>query len=224
MDISEHNRRVALNRWENERARERAHFATGSHVLVLKAALCGFLAGDGCVKKYLNGQRLPSFCIKLFPDDEEMLRAYCVLLEVLYNKTPSVRQQKGYYDVCLFSRSVYEDIVSYATFGVHGWSVPRLNAVEERIAWLRAFFSAEGYVGAKSIRVQTTHEVGMNVVSDLLTTLEIDHRRYVYRPRNPCHSTVHIITILKKSARLRYESLIGFWHVKKTEKLRNQQI
>lgn len=216
--ISEHNTKVAINRWARVRTKERRAFATDSEAAVMRAALCGFLAGDGSVKKRVTSRHV-RYDIRFFPDDQLMLETYLHFFERVYRKKPAVTPMKGYYNVQLSSRTIGEDFFAMATFGLYTWRPPLLENNEQKIAWLRAFFSAEGYVGIKAVRVQTVNANGMEFVSELLAGFNIHHRCYVYVPKNNNHSSVHIVTILRKNDRLLFADLIGFWHARKTNVL-----
>jgi hypothetical protein len=212
------NKLVAVNRWKNVREKECAAFAPAEIVRVEKAALCGFLAGDGSVKIREVGANL-RYDINFFPDDDVMLHSYLSFFEKVYGKIPVVRLRKNFYHVEISSVSVGKGITSMAFFGLYTWRLPLMRTKAEKAAWLRAFFSAEGYVGKKSVRVQTVNENGMLAVSKMLDEFDIAHGFYAFRPKNPCHSKVYIVTITRENERAKYAKEIGFWHARKTAKL-----
>jgi hypothetical protein len=82
--------------------------------------------------------------------------------------------------------------------------------------WLKAFFSAEAYVGKKAIKVQTINQKSMKKVSNLLKGLGIENNYYEYNSKKVSDSPVGIIMITRISSRLKYHDSIGFWHSKKT--------
>ena len=120
----------------------------------------------------------------------------------------------------LTSKIVVLDLLNYASFGLKEWSIPLLSSNKERINWLKGFFSAEAYVGKDCIKIQTVNKKGMKQVSNLLNKLDIEHKEYFYSPLKKNYSKVYIISILKKSSRMRYLNKIGFFHEKKRDKLR----
>ena len=189
--------------------------------MMLRSALCGFLAGDGIVqvrkvKTYYVHQ------IDFFPDDELMLMTYYNQVRKLYDKEPSVRIRDNVYHVRMTSRAIVEDLLENAQFGIKEWSVPydlfSIQGAKE--VWLKAFFSAEAYVGDNVIRIQTVNEKGMLQISKMLFDLGIDNRIYNYQPKNKNWSLVTIVSINKKEARKKFFEKIGFWHSKKTKSLK----
>jgi len=222
MDFSARNKKVALARWGKVLAREKASIPKTDDALRKKAALCGFLAGDGSVYATRLGEKL-LYRICFFPDDAYMLSTYCELTKKLYGKLPHVNKKDGaYFDARITSRNMYEDICSVATFGIAAWTPPwsLFSTSGAREAWLRGFFSAEAYVGPKQIKIQTVNARGMRDVSVLLAEVGIEHRCYTYTPKNKNHSVVHIVFINKIDARKRFAEKIGFWHAKKTAALK----
>ena len=221
MNFSERNKKVAIARWKRINELEKTNIKNDRDTLRLKSTLCGFLAGDGSVKKR-GDNGFFHYEIKFFPDDGLMLARYLYALHKVYAKTPSIRVEDNVFNVRLTSRVVYEDLTKYSCFGIHDWSVPndlfKIKGAKE--AWLRAFFSAEAYVGPNHIKLQTVNKKGMLVVSQLLNELGIDHRTYYYVPRKKEHSPVSILMITKKQARNLFLKRIGFWHKKKTNALR----
>ena len=135
MHSSEHNRAVALARWARVRERERAAFG-GHEVAVAKAALCGFLAGDGNIKRRLAPEGFYRYYINCFPDDDEMLAAYLRFFYEVYAKAPRVTPMQGYFAVKCSHQSIGEDILKFAQFGIHTWSIPNFRTSIEKIAWL----------------------------------------------------------------------------------------
>ncbi len=211
------NKLVAQNRWKNARAADESKIANGAKVEF--AALCGFLSGDGSVKKRtINGST--RYDIRFFPDDEELLRTFIIFMATKYGKTPHVESKEKFFHVQITSTVIGMDLLQRTTFGIFTWKVPEFVTLDEKVAWLRAFFSAEGYVGERTIRLQTVHKSGMRQVSDLLFELSIEHKTYMHQPKNSHHSKVFIVIIQKREARERYASLVGFWHAKKTARLR----
>jgi hypothetical protein len=160
VDFSERNRKVALSRWSKFHKQEREKFQNTNEMLGFKSAICGFLSGDGSVQVRKEESFL-HYQVDFFPDDDVMLETYLEFIKKLYNKRPSVRK-KGKLDyVRLSSKSVVEDLLSISSFGLKKWKIPSKLFSESgaKEAWLRAFFSAEAYVGPKTIRLQTINQV-----------------------------------------------------------------
>jgi hypothetical protein len=209
-----------LARWSKVHGKERANIRSDAESLINKAAICGFLAGDGSVKLRKEKSNVHHE-IKFFPDDPEMLEYFCGAMKHVYGRIFSIKLRNNFYYVRLTSRTIYEDLIEHSTFGLLDWSLPwklfKINGAKE--AWLRAFFSAEAYVGPKCIKIQTINKKGMGQVSQLLREMEIDHRCYEYLPKNKKHSPVSIIFINKKKSRELFRQKIGFWHSKKSNTL-----
>jgi hypothetical protein len=222
MHTSEHNKKVAFSRWSKILAKEKERIPKTDEALRQKAALCGFLAGDGCVWARQVGHNF-QYRISLFPDDKTMLSKYCDILLYLYDKQPNVRTGHGKcFEAAITSRTIYEDLTCLADFGIKRWGLPSgiFSVRGAKEAWLKGFFSAEAYVGKSTIKLQTVNEEGMRAVSQLLNDVGIANSCYKYTPKNKNHSRVHIILIRKKEALLNFHEKIGFWHAKKTEALK----
>ena len=51
MNVSKRNKKVAISRWERKHSEEESMIKNDEETLILKASICGFLAGDGSVQK-----------------------------------------------------------------------------------------------------------------------------------------------------------------------------
>lgn len=221
MNFSERNKKVALARWKKKHSEERERIKDTAPSILLKASICGFLAGDGSVQKrkeknYYHHQ------LDFFPDDELMLDSYMNAISEVYGKIPTIREHKNYFSARINSKVIVEDLLQLASFGTKNWTLPtKLFLVDgTRKEWLRAFFSAEAYVNNKSIKIQTINREGMLKIKAILTELGIITRYYEYEPKKENHSKVYILFInCKKDRKLFYEK-IGFLHNKKTKILR----
>jgi len=216
MNLSERNRKVANIRWEKVHNNERKCILNNEESFILKSAICGFLAGDGSVQKRKE-RSYYHYQVDLFADDIQMVDVYLKAINKVYNKNPSVVIRDNCYHVRLGSRVIVEDLFSISEFGLTKWRLPSfifsLDGAEE--AWLKAFFSAEAYVGKDHIKIQTINQKGMLEVSELLISLGIENKVYYYTPKNENYSMVTIIRINKKSDLKIYSEKVGFWHNKK---------
>ena len=221
LDLSKRNKKIADSRWKSKIAKEKAAMIQNEETRILKAMLCGFLAGDGSVQ-VRREKSYNHYQLDFFPDDELMKDVYIGALNKVYLKNPSTKKLKNYFAVRKTSKLIVTDLLKLAKFDTHNWNLPNsiLTCQESKINWLRAFFSAEAYVGKKTIRVQTVNENGMKNISNLLSEFQINHCNYKYQPKQETYSKVHIISINQKSARERYYKIIGFYHKKKTETLK----
>ena len=221
MNISRRNKKVALARWNRVHTKEKERISSNSYSLIMKAAVCGFLAGDGSVQKRKE-KTFYHYQIDFFPDDEIMMDTYIKQIKTVYNKIPRIKKDNKFYSVRFTSKIVVEDLYNLAEFGLKKWTLPtnlfRINGAKEN--WLKAFFSAEAYVNSKSIKVQTINLNGMKEISNILNNMGIDNNYYEYNSKKKSESPVGIIFILKKESRLRFYNWIGFWHSKKTKTLK----
>ncbi len=89
----------------------------------LKAAICGFLAGDGSVQ-VRKEKNFYHYQLDFFPDDEEMLKTYMDAIKYIYNKVPSIRRRDNVFIVRITSKVIVQDILRDASFGIKTWSLP----------------------------------------------------------------------------------------------------
>ena len=221
MDKSEWNRKVAISRWKNLLAKQVSQIPNDKDSLLIKAGICGLLAGDGSVQ-YRKAGTFYRYQLDFFPDDDIMLKTYCEFMQKIYSSKPAITRKNNYYVVRLFLKFIAQDLLKECKFGIYTWDLPNtlLSIDGAKELWLRGFFSAEGYVNKKYIKTQSVNIKGMQKVSSLLTDLGIPNRTYEYTPKNPNHSKVLMLFILSKEARIQYCKKIGFWHSKKERLLK----
>jgi len=221
MGLCERNSLVARRRWTRIHDLEHARIRTDEQAMCMKAALCGFIAGDGNVVHRVE-ETYERWKITFFPDDQYMLRTFEHFISSIYNKKLSIIEEINFYSVQLTSKSTAIDLLELGCFSTNDWLIPEfvLDTKYYLIAWIRAFYSAEAYVSNAVIRVQTINKQGMKQLSQALKSLDIIHRTYTYTPKKKNHSQVYIIIISNYAMRIKYEKLIGFWHQKKTQALR----
>lgn len=221
MDISERNHKIALARWKNYRDAQEKNKPTGKEADYWKSAVCGFLAGDGSVQ-VRGSEGSMRHDVNFYPDNKIMLKIYVQAIGYLYKTKPTIRKLKSYFTARISSKFIAEDLLKSSVFGIKTWVTPSslLYSKRNKVSWLRAFFSAEGYVGERQIKLQTVNSRGIKQVYNLLKELGIDCSYYEYTPKNKLHSTVSILMILKKEARIKFLREIGFWHSKKESRLK----
>lgn len=223
MEIAElsRNKKVALARWNTKITNERSKILQTNEGRILKAMICGFLAGDGSVQMRKE-KSFYHYQLDFFPDDKLMMKKYIYAINKVYKKNPCIKIKNKFFCVRKTSKTIVTDLLKIAKFDTKNWSLPHslLTCNKSKAAWLNAFFSAEAYVNSKVIRVQTVNKNGMNKISELLEYFQIKHKRYEYQPKKDNHSKVHIISINQKSERKKYYEEIGFWHEKKTMALK----
>lgn len=221
MNRSEWNRKVALSRWSKVHKKENDEILNNEIGVELKSIIFGFLAGDGCIK-VINKGSYKKYEVDFYPDDLFMLNKYIECVKTVYNKTPKISKKGNMFIAKVSSKTFAEDLIKNAKFGIQKWEIPlnKLTNKKLKINWIKAFFSAEGYVNNKVIRVQTVNNKGMTQLSNLLNQLRIDHGFYEYSPLNKNFSKVYIISIGKKKSRERFYRCMGFFHSKKMETLK----
>jgi hypothetical protein len=220
MNISKRNKKVAISRWSKKHSKERSEIKNDRKTLLLKASICGFLAGDGSVQKRKE-KSFYHYQIDFFPDDPLMRNTYITQINKVYKKIPTVKKKNNFDAVRLTSKVVVEDLLKLSKFGIKNWMMPKtlfsIKGAKEN--WLRSFFSAEAYIGPKSIKIQTVNKKGMLDIVKVLKELGINSKYYEYNPKKLTHSKVFILFINRKEDRMKYLEKIGFWHQKKTKTL-----
>ncbi len=214
--------RRPVSRWHNILNKEQQRILNTKRGLQLKALLCGLLAGDGCLQIRRDNSGNIHHDIRFFPDDKLMKNTYIKSVKEVYGKDTRISKKGTISCVRLLSKTVIDDLLSYATFGIYSWNLPfkLFTTGGAKEAWLRGFFSADGYVGPRSIKVQTVNHEGMKQVSSLLSELGIEHGFYQYIPKKKNYSKVSIIMIQKAESRSLFYRKVGFCHNKKTNALK----
>ncbi|MEK6968881.1 MAG: LAGLIDADG family homing endonuclease [Nanoarchaeota archaeon] len=215
------NKKIAESRWDAKIKEEKSKILNTDEATILKAILCGFLAGDGSVQ-VRKEKSCYHYQLDFFPDDELMMDIYIKAIKKVYQKEPSVRIRDNVFHVRKTSKTIVTDLLELTRFETKLWSIPKfvLDCKKTKVAWLKAFFSAEAYVNKKSIKIQTVNKTGMGEISKLLDEFQIKHRTYEYQPKKKNHSRVYIIFIGPKSERKKYYEEIGFYHSKKNKILK----
>jgi len=218
MDIFEHNKKVAIARWANVHNKEKEFIVDNPP---LKARLAGYLAGDGSVIVTRESNKPTHFAIKFYPDHISLVNSYVQAFKILYNKEPKVIAHKNFFSVIVYSKTIVEDLLKLGSFGKLKWRAPMeiLNSQEAKKEWLMAIFDCEGYVGKNQIKIQTVNKEGIADIKNLLLEFGIKANSYVYHPKNNKWNTVYILSINKKSERIKFLNSVGFHHSIKLGKL-----
>lgn len=224
--LSEYGKKGALIRWNkfNKKIIDNLRVKNKPYHLLLKARLCGFLAGDGTVKIRRENKNINriNYEVNFFPDHISLVKPYLQAFEELYCKKPSIKMDGKLYRIRTKCKIAYLDLSKISKFGLYIWEVPFnfLKNGKLKIEWLRAFFDSEGYVGNKEIRVQSVNEKGLHQVKQLLEELGIESKMYKYERKNKNWNTNYILSIMKKDHRKMYLNKIGFNHEIKLLKLK----
>jgi intein/homing endonuclease len=221
MNINEHNRIVALNRWRNILKESSKRFMVNSlKYPFLKARIIGYLIGDGSVSVHYGSDGNAHHSIDFYPDDLGMLKSYIQAMSLVYDVIPKIKNLGNYYSVRTSSKPIVLDLLKITSFKSLDWKVPMLSKSEEKIEFLRAIYDCEGYVGEKLIAIQSVNKVGLVQVSDLLKEFRILSKLYSYKRKNPRWNTNYLLYITDKESRRNFLKRIGFSHSKKLLKLK----
>lgn len=195
-----------------------------NHDPLLKAKLCGYLAGDGCV--YIHKERarphINSKRIAFYPDHIDLAKDFIETFYKIYKIRPHLKKEKNHFDIRICSKLAYWDLVSIAKFKSLNWNIPFkiLTTKETKKEWIRSFFDCEAYVGKKMIQIQSINKRGLEQVKSLLKEFSIDSKMYSYERKQKNWNTNYLLCIMKKESRLKYLDIIGFRHPKKLENLK----
>ncbi len=220
MDLSELNRDRVLLRWSRVHSNEKNIIQHDEKSL---ARLCGFLAGDGSVKIRTESSGKIHHTMEFYPDDESLIEPFFQATEKIYGKRGKVERYQNHFRIRYYSKTIVEDILKIATFGIYDWDIPGFIGKKKPLMreWLRAFFDAEAYVGKSHIKVQSVNGIGLKKVATMLEEFGIIPRFYTYEPKRSNWSKVYILIINKKSDRTMFLNRIGFNHIKKQQLLRS---
>lgn len=212
----------ALNRWKKVFEEKSKQIAKNSlehpH---LKARILGYLMGDGpvTINKEKNGEL--HYGVSFYPDDEAMLKSYLDAFKIVYGITPKIRTEINHFRARIDSKPITLDLLSYGSFKSLEWQIPRaiLNSKLASREWLRAFYDSEGYVGKRTIVIQSVNYGGLAQVKELLQSYNIDSKFYTYHRKNKNWNTNYLLCITRNSERIKFLKEIGFSHSKKQNKL-----
>jgi len=220
MDISERNRDRVLLRWSRVHSKEEDLIQYDEKLL---ARLCGFLAGDGSVKIRTESSGKTHHTMEFYPDDESLIKPFLQATEKIYGKRGKVEKYKNHFRIRFYSKTLVENILKLATFGIYDWNVPELVQKKKSLMreWLRAFFDAEAYVGRAHIKVQSVNGTGLKQVAAMLEKFGMSPKMYTYKPKISNWSKVYILIINRKADRIKFLNRIGFNHRKKQKLLRS---
>jgi hypothetical protein len=220
MSIRKRNRSIVLIRWRRAYEKEKLHIERNRPSTThLKARICGYLAGDGNVA--VRREHDPTkvhHTIRFYPDHKSLIRPFNEAFFSVYSKTLKVTDYGNFFYLRGDSKAIVEDLLSFCSFGINRWRIPKLVDRKSKTEWLRAFCDSEAYVCKNYIRIKTVNKSGMSDVFKLLLYFGIRPRTYVYEPPQLTWQTNYILDIKPKYF-ARFSKLIGFNHSIKREKL-----
>jgi len=213
-----------LARWRKVHAKFALHALTvrKEPPEVLRARICGYLAGDGSIsKRFDKVQRKMHHDIVFYPDNESVAKNFICSFEALYGKRPKMLNLGNYFKVRTELKPACVDLLKEGSFRSLEWSIPKfvLKNKELMKEWLRAFFDCESYVGPRIIQVQSVNKEGLIHIQKVLKTFGVESRIYEYKRKNPNWNINYLLSIMKLDSRLKYLKTIGFNHPIKQQKL-----
>ncbi|MBI2148967.1 hypothetical protein HYU23_04760 [Candidatus Woesearchaeota archaeon] len=219
MDIKSHNKKVAIIRWNKIHKKEKALINNNP---ILKARICGYLAGDGNILIRKLNNNPTHYITRFYPDHISLVNSFREAFIKIYKKEPKIKDNGNFFSLTIYSKIVVEDLLKLGNFGKLEWRAPMkiLKSKNAKKEWLRAIYDCEGYVGKKQIKIQTVNEKGIGDIKRLLNEFNIDSKNYIYQPKNKKWNIVYILIINKKSERIKFLNEIGFNHTSKMEKLK----
>lgn len=222
MNLSFRNKKVAEIRWKKYHNVEEEYIHKNND-LNIKASLCGFIAGDGCINQRKSG-KYTYYELRMFPDHLSLVEKLSKDFLQVYNKRPSLKRLNNFYLMRVYSQKVILDLLSYSLFGVKKWIIPPFvfNDLNFKKEWIKSFFDAEAYVNNNYIKVHSINKEGLIQVQNILNNdFEIKSHVYTYFPKEKTYNLQYSLLIMKKTFRIKYANLIGFNHLSKMDKLLN---
>ena len=185
------------------------------------ARLCGFIAGDGSIKRRRDGNGFDHYDIAFYPDNLSMAKTFINTFEKIYCKKPSIVPLNNFYSVRVSSKIACDHLLGISTFDTHNWRVPDFvfSNVSYQSEFLRAIFDCESHVSKNNIQFQSVNPDGINQLRGLLANFEIDSKIYRYQRKNSRWNINYILVIGKKESIKKYAELIGFNHSAKINRL-----
>lgn len=223
MNLRERNLNNVKSKWDKLHDIEKTNIADLKNPKIrgLMCRLQGFISGDGSVTNGVYGG-VRRYGLRFFPDHKSLIRPYSECLVKVYSKKPRMRDLGGYYELSVYSKVVVEDLCKHGTFGTKNWRITHLVSNRgEVIEWLRAYFDCECYVHDNYLRIQSVNGNGLNQVKGLLKRLGIYSIIYHYNSKNPKHSQVHILSIVRRTDKEKFLRTVGFNHTEKLKKLKS---
>lgn len=185
------------------------------------ARICGFMCGDGNISVRVDKNKHNHYEVRFFPDDLDMAYVFMDTFEKFYGKRPKLTNMKNFYNVSACSKTAAQHLKNNFTFGVYNWRAPMniLNSDANKIEFVKAFFDCEAHVGKRSICVQSVCKEGLLDIKEMLFSLGINSKIYVYKRKNKNWKDNYLLFIMGKENVIKYHKLVGFNHSVKKIKL-----
>lgn len=215
-------------RWEKVMQKEAEELALKNtdYYKELKARICGYLAGDGCItiSKANKNSDVNCYEILFYPDDVKMAEAFVFAFKEIYGKEIIIKKDYDYdmFRLAKRAKTASLDLLSMANFGTYNWRVPAnfLATDKMKIEWLKAFFDCEAHVQKNGIIVvQSVNKNGLEDVRKLLAGFGINSKMYKYVRKQKNWSINYLLHVLRKDAVKKYFDTVNFYHGRKKAKL-----
>ncbi len=216
IDVSERNRKIAINRWNKVLVNTSKRFTENSfHHPLLKARIIGYLFGDGSVSVHAESDGTIHYSIGFYPDDKFMLRSFVDAFVRIYEMKPSIKDLGTYFSVRINSKPIALDLLKVSSFKSLEWTVPEFSSVDEKIEFLRAMYDCEGYVGKNVIAIHSVNQKGLISIKNLLIEFKINSHLYSYERKNNRWNVNYLLYITDKQSIRTFLKHIGFYHSRK---------
>ncbi|MBU0532883.1 hypothetical protein KKB44_05320 [Candidatus Micrarchaeota archaeon] len=185
-----------------------------------KARIIARLMGDGAV--YLHKH---DYIMKYGVKDKESLQSFAKDMKTVYGLKAAIgesRSGKGSMVpyARIRSKLAYEDLLRYGPYDSRSWRVPakifKANS-KVKAGFLKAFFTDEGTVVGKYVRLYSINKEGLKGVARLLKEFGI---RSVLRPGFGARRNVYALIISKEKNIQLFSEMIGFYLKRKNKKLK----
>lgn len=182
------------------------------------AAIHAYLCGDGYVIKNPENQKKKYYYIGLRNTNLTLLKDFQSKFKSYFGIEPIITNG---IDRCkIQNKAIYYQLTKDYSFYSYEWELPPLSK-ENLKFWLRAFFDCEGWVEnqpkkSRLISLDCCNKKGIIQVKNALQRLYINSQLTKKKNR-----TIWRLTICGKENLQRYQSLIGFLHPQKKQRLEN---
>lgn len=183
------------------------------------------LCGDGCISEIKENRGIwdirrynrkkknrTRYVIVYTNNSEELLIKFKKNIRFLF---PNITfSNSRWNEVRIRNKNIVNFFYRFGEYGSRKWRIPneiKYGTKKIKIAWIKSFFDDEATVYRRRIIIETVNKSGMKDLSFLLDSLKIENKLKKRRLAG-----LYGITVYNTR---RYESLIGFDHKSKSQKL-----
>jgi hypothetical protein len=133
VNLSERNKKVAINRWKKVLSESSEKFKNNSSKYPgLKARLIGYLIGDGSISIHKEFNGAIHHSIDFYPDDVFMLKSFLESFDMIYCARPRNTNLGKYFSSRISSKAIALDLLSITSFNSLDWKIPSFISIEEK--------------------------------------------------------------------------------------------